>query len=96
MTQTIPLPPRFDVEAASALWKSILLSESDLQLDAAELQHLSAAGLQTLLMAQQHQKNRGRSLNFINAGPDMAACLRTLGATQYFPLHATGQVGGPA
>ncbi|WP_420026474.1 STAS domain-containing protein [Fuscovulum ytuae] len=94
MTQTIPLPSRLDVEAAAALWTKILLSDGDLLLDAVDLHHLGAAGLQTLLMAQRHQESQGRSLSLVNIGPDIAAQLGNLGATQLIPVQATALPGG--
>ena len=94
MTQTIPLPSRLDVEAASALWDRIALSEGDLTLDAADLHHLAAAGLQTLLMAQRHQQDSKRNLTLINAGPALATGLNVLGAAQNLPLPSAALSGG--
>lgn len=46
----ISLPPRFDADAAAALWAEIATARG-VELDGSALRHLAAAGVQVLLVA---------------------------------------------
>ena len=85
LPHAIPLPARLDVDAACALWDQISRAEGNLLLDAAQLDHLGAAGLQVLLAAQQRQNLRGHRLCLLNVGPDCLGRLAQLGGVGLIP-----------
>lgn len=85
MSKPISLPARLDVDAACDLWAECAQAEGPLVLDAADLRHVGAAGLQVLLLADRIQQGKGRRLSLINLGADGAARLALMGAGAVFP-----------
>lgn len=90
MPHLLPLPARLDVDAACTLWDQITRTHGDLLFDAAPLEHLGAAGLQVLIMAQRRQEGRGHGLTLLNPGADCLTRLAQLGATGLIPSAASG------
>lgn len=74
MPQTITLEPRLTVEAAGALWAE-LRGQGGAVLDAAQVRHLGAAGLQVLLMARMQG-----GVTLRDPSPAMEAALAEMGA----------------
>lgn len=91
MPNAIPLPARLHVDAACDLWARITAAEAALPLDARNLRHIGAAGLQVLLMADRLARARGSQLRLLDLPEEARAQLRRLGAADHF-ADATGAV----
>lgn len=96
MPQTLSLPARLDTDAACTLWEQVSCAEGDLFLDAAPLQHLGAAGLQVLLMAQCLQQDRGQHFALLGASPDCVSRLLQMGAKSLVPITVPPPTSGGA
>lgn len=92
MPHSLLLPARIDVASACTLWDQITHTEGDLLLDATQLEHIGAAGLQVLLAARQRQHNRGHSFTLVDAGQDCLTRLAQLGAAEMIPCVASGDL----
>ena len=83
--RTIELVSRVTPDSAQALWyelESGLNAAGDrpcITLDASSVRHLSAAGLQVLLVAGQRARRDGGTLRILAASAEFKECLRVMG-----------------
>lgn len=84
------LPESLDIEAATDLQKALIDALGDdqpLQLDASEVRHVDAAGLQLLLAAQRDFRKRQLDLNLLQPTAMLQQSIRAAGLeTQFKPL----------
>jgi|GEM_PF-5814392 len=79
MPEKITLPSRLDIKTAAPLWSQLSTASGPLCMDASDLRHIGAAGLQVLLVAQKHQAEHGSQIRITSATPEIAQLLEQSG-----------------
>ncbi len=87
---TLTLPPRMDVSQASTLreeWLKTIPENSDVFLDCAAAEFISAAGLQLILALEVMQKHSGRNLFISRASDSSRKDFAQLGFPTFIEEH---------
>lgn len=96
MPDRLALPPRLDVDAASDLWAQLREVRGCVTLDASGLQHISAAGLQVLLVTATMLERAGSTVCLTGLPATGRARLAEMGALDRFILDPIPQGGDPS
>lgn len=96
MPSRLTLPPRLDVDAASDLWGQLREAQGSVTLDASGLQHVSAAGLQVLLVTATMLERAGSTFCLAGLPATCRARLAEMGALDRFILDPIPQGGDPS